>query len=245
MFLAVPNDDGLAGLFGRAWDEEAAHYRLMAYLQRIRSGYSERRLYPYVSDVSLRVRALRELVEQKRKLRNALGSPVIGFDLVEGRLHRAPLAEQPQVAAMDRLLSRTLPELEGLRRMGAELREEFTAHIQMEPVGLLPLHVSEGYLLLHQGHELRAYAYTVPVPLRCDELDGTDLVRTRYLNAYRPSLVFTYEQVKADLVRTFSHLPNPAVFAFTVDITLPALETFVPLAKRLVYEVIGATKPVA
>jgi hypothetical protein len=32
--------------------------------------------------------------------------------------------------------------------------------------------------------------------------------------------------------------PNPAVFAFVSDITLPRVETYMPLAKRWVYELI-------
>ena len=54
------------------------------------------------------------------------------------------------------------------------------------------------------------------------------------------SPVPTYEHVKADLMRSRAHMPNPAVFALTSDLALPAIETFVPLAKQLVYELVSA-----
>jgi hypothetical protein len=49
-------------------------------------------------------------------------------------------------------------------------------------------------------------------------------------------LAHTYAQIKAGLVRTFRAQPNPATFAFETDIVLPHIETFMPLAKQLVYE---------
>ena len=71
------------------------------------------------------------------------------------------------------------------------------------------------------------------------ETSGHRAMRTRYVADYTIGITCTYEHVKADLVRGHAHLPNPAVFAFSSEVSLPAIETFVPLAKQWVYEVVG------
>lgn len=118
------------------------------------------------------------------------------------------------------------------------MRAQLAASIRFEPVGLLPLYTREGYLLIHHGREARAYAYVLTVLCSVRRLQDRAL-RTRYVADYTIGITCTYEHVKADLVRSHAHMPNPAVFAFCSDMSLPAIETFVPLAKQLVYEVVG------
>jgi len=64
-------------------------------------------------------------------------------------------------------------------------------------------------------------------------------VRTRYFDTWTLSLTRTYGHIKAELARC-GPLPNPALFAFEADITLPRIETFLPLAKRITYEMVSA-----
>jgi hypothetical protein len=81
------------------------------------------------------------------------------------------------------------------------------------------------------------YAYALPLVREVPPPDRYRFVRTRYVATWTFGLATTYEHIKAELVRS-GPLPNPATFAFESDITLPRIETFLPLVKRITYEVV-------
>jgi hypothetical protein len=220
-------------------DEEADMYRLLAYVQRIDAYYRERKLYPYLDELRGRLDQLKGLRRRRDELTASMPRDITGVDLRKGELVRAALREDELLRAIDAMIAQSLPELSNALERGVELRAQLASSIRFEPVGLLPLYTREGYLLIHHGRQARAYAYTLALPLFGTEVPARQALRTRYVADYTIGFTCTYEHVKADLVRSHAHLPNPAVFAFSSDVPLPAIETFVPLAKQLVYEMVG------
>jgi hypothetical protein len=219
-------------------DEELALYRLLAYTQRVHGYYREHKLYPHLDALRDRLSVLVELQRRKAELVNAMPRDLTGFDLRTGELLRSQAREDEVLSAIDKMIALAVPELDRALGNGMELKERLSAHIHFEPVGLMPLHTREGYLLLRQSNQARVYAYQLTTIRAGDAQSAHQEVRTRYIADYTISFACTYESVKADLVRTITALPNPAVFAFTTDLALPAIETFVPLAKQLVYDVV-------
>lgn len=229
----------LAPWFSLLADEEAGHYRVLAYVHRIDGRYRERKLYPYLDELRAGAEELLSLRQEREQLASAMPRPIIGMDLLKGRLLRATVREDDILRAIDGMIANTLPELDRVMERGRQLREQLTAGIRFEPVGLLPLYTNEGYLILHHGREARSYAYSLGLPMPDTEGSEHRVLRTRFVADHTIGITCTYEQVKADLVRNHPGLPNPAVFAFVSDVSLPIIETFVPLAKQLVYEMVA------
>ena len=223
-------------------DEEADMYRLLAYVQRIDAYYRERKLYPYLDELRGRLDQLKELRRRRDELTASMPRDITGVDLRKGELVRTGLREDELLRAIDVMIAQSLPELSNALERGVDLRAQLAASIRFEPVGLLPLYTREGYLLIHQGREARAYAYELTLPVFGTDTSPRQGLRTRYVADYTIGFMCTYEHVKADLVRSRAHLPNPAMFAFFSDVSLPAIETFVPLAKQLVYEMVGTNR---
>jgi hypothetical protein len=221
-------------------DEELARYQLMAYLQRVEHRYGERKLYPHLDDLQARREVVMALRRQKEELENAMLREIIGWDLSTGRPIRAVPEEDDHARLLDQVFHMALPRIDQALVRGAELRQEIMHHIQIEPVGVLPLHTSEGYLLLRQGPAARVYAYQLGLYDGGDMAEASRQMRTVYVTDYTISWACPYEQVKADLVRHRAELPNPAVFAFSSELLLPPIETFLPLAKQLVYELVAS-----
>ncbi len=220
-------------------DEESDHYRLLAYVQRIDLRYRERKLYPHLDELRIRLEQLQELRRKRHELIAGMPRGITGMDLRKGELIRVAAHEDELLRAIDTMLATSLPELNSALERGADLRSWLASSIRIEPVGLLPLHTREGYLLIHQGRNARVYAYALTLPTHAPEIGAHHGLRTRFVADYTIGFGCTYGHVKADLVRTHTHLPNPAVFAFTSDVAIPAIESFVPLAKQLVYEVLS------
>ena len=221
-------------------DGEADHYRLLAYMQRIDRHYREHKLYPYLDDLHHHLEELKDLRRRRDEMTAIMPRDITGIDLRKGEFVRAALREDALLKAVDTMIDQRLPELNNALGRGVELRARLTAGIRIEPVGLLPLYTREGYLLIHQGSEARVYTYALTLPTLVPDIPAHHVLRTHYVADYSIGITCTYEHVKADLMRSRAHMPNPAVFALTSDLALPAIETFVPLAKQLVYELVSA-----
>lgn len=221
-------------------DGELEEYRLLAYLQRVDAHYRERKLYPYLDELRSHIEQLRAIGKRADELEAKLVRDVIGLDLARGELLRklpeGPLEWNKVLGA----LKRTVPPLLAAVERGSDLRDELSSRIRFEPIGVVPLGVREGWLLLRQNNETMVYAYSVPLVVGMGAEPLHRRIRTRFFTTCTISLTTTYEHIKAELVRQ-GPLPNPATFAFESDISLPRIETFLPLAKQMVYEVVAGS----
>lgn len=221
-------------------DEELDRYRLLAYLQRVGQRFAERKLYPYLDDLSARIAQLEGLMEQWAKADRERPAPLLGFDPHTHEAIRAAIDHTDFERRIEQMVKHALKGMRDHAERGLELREDLAASIHFGPVGVIPLHVQDGYLILRQGREASVYTYTMSVFRDLTEEQRHQSIRTRLLAQHTVGLAYNEEQIKQDLVRERPMQPVPAVFAFVSDITLPRVETYMPLAKRWVYELIVA-----
>jgi hypothetical protein len=235
----TPHGLGPDWLLAPGIDLELKQYILLGYLQRVRSRFGEHKLYPHLDELNGHLERLVRLRDRRRELQDMLAGEVVGLDLERAELVRAHREEDALLQVIDDVLAFAIPELRTCLGGGHELRRELAGHIRFGPVGLLPLDAREGYLMLRQGREARVYAYRVPL-VRCSgEDEAHHRMRTHYIGSYTVSITHTYDGIRAELVRTNRQLPHPATFVFEADITLPHIETFMPLAKQLVSGQLG------
>ena len=76
-----------------AIDRELKHYTLLAYLQRVRKRFAERKLYPYLLDVADHLNDLLELQKRAEGLRATMPRDITGLDPRTGTVAYAPLPE--------------------------------------------------------------------------------------------------------------------------------------------------------
>lgn len=225
-------------IFTATLDDELEEYRLLAYLQRVDTLYRELKLYPGLDDLELRIGQLQQLNDHACELGASFQGELTGLDLKRGELVRKPV-DQPAWDAVMRSLERVLPQLHAAMERGDELRQELHSSIRFGPVGVVPLDAREGWLLLRQHNEALVYSYELPLVSKPAPGGPHGQVRTRYFAKWTLGLANTYGHIKAELVRK-GPLPNPATFVFESDLSLPRIETFLPLAKRIAYELVCA-----
>jgi len=236
--MGTTNDTGLP----RDWvvrpaiDLELKQYMLLGYLQRVGGRFAERKLYPHLEDLGAHIAELLRLRRGKDELARAIPRVLLGFDPRTGAPVYEGLEEDATLGVVDEVIDFALP---GLRRMledGQGLREEIAGSIRFAPLGVQPLNATEGWLLLRIGREARAYGYAMPLLREADEERQYRSVHTRYVASYTVGIACTFEHIKTDLIRRHKSVPVPATFVLEADIVLPHIETFMPLAKQLVYE---------
>lgn len=226
---------GIDRLLAPPLDRELKRYTVLAYAQRMQERFTSRRLYPYLDALGQCVQDLREWGEQRERMEAGMPKQLLGIDVRHMKLTYSGAAEKPDaLAVIDETIALALPELTRTFETGKELRSELLEGIQFTPVGVIPLYANEGYLMLRQGNEARVYTYTMHRVYAGVEGAAHMNLTTRFLSTYTIGLVSTYEQIKRELTRAFEW-PNPAAFAFEAPKPLPPVETFLPLAKQLVY----------
>ncbi len=228
--LGLPQD----WIYSPAIDLELKQYTLLGYLQRVKARFAERKLYPYLEHVRVQMKDLLHLQRSKDELARSMGGPLLGFDPHTGNPMHEPPEDDAVLKVIDEVIAFAVTGLAQVHSEGLDLRHELARGIRFEPIGLLPLHRADGWLLLCCGKLARVYHYTVPQIVSAGGYRGGMHIQTRYVTSYSVGLGHTYEQIKAELVQRHPQLPNPATFAVETDMDLPHIETFVPLAKQLV-----------
>jgi hypothetical protein len=115
---------------------------------------------------------------------------------------------------------------------GAEIYEFVEEKLTIAPIGLVPLDIQEGYFFLSAGHSktTRVYQYRLSIFEKHDERFRS--IKTAYLDALQRSVANTYENIKYNLIKNRSDLPNPAVYSIETELSFPVEETLLPIAKR-------------
>lgn len=217
-------------------DLEMKHYILLGYLQRVQRRFAETKLYPYLDEVELRLKELVDLRRSKAALSVDMKGELKGFDPRTGKPIHANMEQSGTLDVIDELIGIALPGLNGALLQGKELRDELTTSIRFWPLGVQMLNPTEGWLLLRQGREARVYSYCMPLLRESKEQFQYRSVVTRYHGSSPISISHTYEQLRSALLKQEPSMPMASTFVLESDVDLPYIETFMPLAKRLVYE---------
>jgi hypothetical protein len=182
-------------------DEELDRYRLLAYLQRIERRFTERKLYPHLDDLTHRIAQLQALLDSWTHADRELPSALLGFDPVTHEAIRASATHTEFERRIEQMVKNALKGMRDHADRGTELREGLAAAIHCGPVGLIPLHLQDGYLILRQGREASVYTYTMPLFRDLTDEQRHLSIRTRFVMQHTISLAFGEDQIKHDIVR--------------------------------------------
>ena len=214
-------------------DAEYKEYTLLAWLQKVKGELRATKLYPALADVINKHRELTTIkkgIEQGKK-----NGPVVGIDfarmqLLRGKLHNASSVE----TYLRELIERAMPHLENAMKEGKTLYDLIDSQVEFNPIGIQPLHVGEGYLIVTHGsmgaRGLKAYRYVkskverggdafLELSLKC--VESRDLSRLE-----------TADAVKWSLIRKNRELPQPATFHAHMEWRVPLEPTLLPVARR-------------
>ena len=223
-----------------AFDLELKRYLLLGYLKRVQEHFGQYKLYPYLQDLRERHAELVALRRSKDAMQWALNGALVGFDPETGTPVHERLEDEVPLKVIDEMLDLAIPKMERAMDQGVQLYQELAQQIQFAPIGVQPLDLRTGWLMMRTMEEVRVYAYTIPWVQGTPNWDGQQAVRTNYVSTFPIGLSYTYEQIRSELLQGHHHLPLAATFALECPIPLPCMETFIPLAKQRVYELFTA-----
>lgn len=214
-------------------DFEQKKYTLLAYLQQVSTCFNENKLYPQLSDLIFHYNNLNAFRENKRFLQEQFPKKVTGLQLEKLQLLYEQMIEDSEIMQeLESIINFSASKMKTTISSGAEIYDFVEDKITITPVGLVPLDVQEGYFFLSAGktRDTRVYHYRLSIFEKHDERFRS--IKTAFIQNEMRSLASTYENIKQQLIRYHSQLPNPAVYSIETEYNFPIEETLLPVAKR-------------
>ncbi|UTW62356.1 hypothetical protein KFE98_20520 [bacterium SCSIO 12741] len=218
-------------------DFEYKQYQLLAYLQQVEKAFDGNQLYPPLEDLKQHHGQLQNLIEAQKLIQQGFSADLTGIDLQKQELNfHISEQETTTLKEFNQITEYALPKLQHALDNGNERLAEVKNDLQMEPIGLQPLYLREGYLLLQPGNhsDVHIYRYRVrPVELKGEPFHN---LQTWFLRSEVRSLSKSLRQIKLDLIKQFKNLPNPATWFFQHKQDLPLTQTLLPVSRHFLWK---------
>ena len=214
-------------------DFELKKYTLLAYLQEIHKYFNENKLYPQLADIIFHYNNLAAFRENKKYLQEQFPKKLTGVQLEKLQILFEQMTEDDELMQeLEEIINYSTAEIQRTISNGTEIYEFVEDKLVIFPVGLVPLDSNEGYFFLSEGShsDTRVYQYRLSFFEKHDEKYRS--IRTEYIDSWSRNIVNTYENIKSELIRIKSGLPNPAVYSIETELKFPMEETLLPIAKR-------------
>jgi hypothetical protein len=214
-------------------DFELKKYTLLAYLQQISKYFTESKLYPQLADLIFHYNNIVAFRENKKYLQEHFPKKLSGTQIEKLQLIYEQMIEDNELMQeLEEIINYSAGQMKTTISSGAEIYEFVEENLTITPIGLVPLDMQEGYFFLSSGNNksTRVYQYRLSIFDKHNEKFRS--IKTSYLEMMQRSMVNTYENIKYDLIKTRSDLPNPAVYSIETELNFPVEETLLPIAKR-------------
>jgi hypothetical protein len=214
-------------------DFELKKYTLLAYLQEIHSHFDQQKLYPQLADVIMHYNNLVSFKQNKHFLQQQCPKKLTQFDIRQLELlYQSIIDDDDLMKELEEIIQYAAEKMNSTINNGTEIYEFVEDKLNIFPVGLIPLETKEGYFFLSDGkvRDMKVYQYSLSIFEKHSEKYRS--IKTEFIAGWERNFVNTYEQIKSELIRHRTHLPNPAVYGIETDLSFPVEETLLPIAKR-------------
>jgi hypothetical protein len=214
-------------------DFELKKYTLLAYLQEVSKYFTETKLYPQLADLIFHYNNIAAFRENKKYLQEQFPKKLTGIQMQKLQvLYESMIEDDELMKELEDIINYSAETMKRTISCGTEIYEFVENKLSIQPVGIMPLDNQEGYFLLCEGgaHNTWVYQYRLSIFEKHDERYRT--MKTDFVDVWQRNIVNSYENIKLELLRNRSHLPNPAVYVVETDLKFPIEETLLPIAKR-------------
>jgi len=217
------------------FDFEYKKYVLMAYLQHIDSQFMANRLYPYLPELKMHFDSCVTFRNSQNTLRTSFPKNVTGIDQNTWSLiYEETVQDNSYLSELSYVLDFAIPNFSRKFNEGNERFSEIGENIRISPVGIVPLHIEEGYLFFFHTFKSMITIFQYQLALYNERKER--YLKTVFVDSVRLGLGNSVAQIKVDLAKKNKSLPNPATYIVESKYDYPLQETLLPVVQRLMIQ---------
>ena len=221
-------------------DFEYNQYTLMAYLMEANKEFRKTKIYPVLDELEWQVAELQTLRKNTRKLREAFPKKLSKLDVINQHLiYEEMLDVDKYIEHVERTVDFAIPKIEGISSEGKEIYSFVKEQCVLEPIGMLPLHVKEGYLFVAVDTTMDTSIYQYSLGLFESDKKTVPAVHVKLIEKIKKARTETFEFLKRKMIKKFKNMPNPATYLFQVRMSFPFEETVLPIAREFLVKYIS------
>ncbi|MFN8253866.1 MAG: hypothetical protein U0V75_18475 [Ferruginibacter sp.] len=214
-------------------DFELKQYTLLAYLQEISKCFDQNKLYPQLADVIFHYNNLVAFRENKKLLQDQFPKKLTGIQIEKLQLlYEAMIEDDALMQELEEIIHFSTEKMKNTISSGTAIYEFVESTLSIEPVGLVPLDNKEGYFFLSEGGSRQTLVYQYRISLFEKSDEKYRAMKTSFIDVWERNIVNSFQNIKSELIRKKTELPNPAVYAVQTGLRFPVEETLLPIAKR-------------
>jgi hypothetical protein len=214
-------------------DFEYKKYILLAYLQKVRKSFDSAKLYPQLAELILHYRNLKSLSENKQLMRNAFPCELESMDMEKLTVnYRRMLQDDEVMQELHDIICYAIPKVQRTLEQGKDIYEYVEKHIKFDTVGVLPIYKTEGYLMLQSGAGAEVFVYRYKMSMIDAHSQPLRAISTSLVHREAVSIANSLTTIKLHLVNSYKDLPNPATWFVESTLSVPIVETLLPVSKR-------------
>jgi len=221
-------------------DFEYKKYVLLAYLQEVGKHFNQSKLYPFLAELVTHYNNIVDIKEQKQQVVNSFPKSLNKIDFQNFKLHyESIISDESYMEVIEEIVDFAIPQIKNHLKQGSELYEFVEDKLTIFPIGLMPIHNKEGYMIINTNtkKDTQVFEYTVSIFENANEKYRG--IKTQYISSYKNNTNNTFEYIKSDLVKQIKKLPNPATYAVSCEFDFPLEETILPIAKRILVKTVS------
>jgi hypothetical protein len=225
-------------------DLEYKQYILLAYLENIGEQFNRKLLYPSLSELIEHYRSLQEFKQEISGLQQAFPEKLSTVDLKELKLKYEKVVQNDSIMdELEKIVQFSIPQMELKLTLGKEVYHFVEEHVKIEPVGLVPLYLEEGYMLIEIPKKSETLVYEYGLKFFTQSHNTFRSLSTKYITSISNKGFKTPESIKLELIKTRPVMPNPATYFLNSSLEMPFEEAFFPVAKRMLMKEIAKDCP--
>jgi len=218
----------------KTFDVEYKKYILLGYLQSVNKDFQHLKLYPALSDLVEHYKNIILIKENATQLQALFKKEIKKIDWENFKIvYESSLKKAGVLEALEEIIEFSIPFFKSHLEDGKKLYHEIEKYLHIEPLGVLPLHYNEGYLLLKEKSAAKTHAYQYSITIYDEPSGRYKAINTTFVSTYTLSIKNTLDTIKTDLIKRNGQIPNPATFCIESNENLPLNETLLPIAKRV------------
>jgi len=214
-------------------DFEYKKYLLLSYLQDVGKNFSAAKLYPWLAELIEHYKSAIAVKENKQNLKKYFPQRLSGINDKRELTFENMVGDDELMRELENIIKYAIPQFQQRVEEGKSIYDIVEEHLDLQPVGIIPLHPECGYMLLKGGKTSSTNAYEYQVTFFENAAEKFKAIHTHFVKSFAKNISTTFQSIKSDLVRGNKRLPNPATYSIETEMTLPLKETLLPVAKRM------------